>query len=231
MRLSTTLATDRLSQFLAPLVEDGPVSLYIPRFSDGHTELPDGTSLHYRGGLFSDRDVRAALRIHALLLEVVEVDDIAIRYDRDFLEADRLGRGGFVFGSKSSAATRHLLSHSNAGDLFSLEYDDEWRILWTDGTVCSLPDPSELREGEYLGQRDYGVLARLTNAKTGARSVLVAGLGSRATQGAAAYLASAWSDLYDEFGAGDFAVLLEFEPPLDTARPAVLRSQAHALPS
>jgi hypothetical protein len=67
---------------------------------------------------------------------------------------------------------------------------------------------------DYTSQTDYGVVARLTDSNGGS-VFLIAGLGGRATEGSGLFLRENWQTLQSKFGDSDFAVVLEFLPPVE----------------
>jgi hypothetical protein len=62
-------------------------------------------------------------------------------------------------------------------------------------------------------QTDYGVVARFRGMRN--RLFVIAGLGSRATEGCGYYFSHHWLALSKRFQEDDFAVVLRFPPPLD----------------
>jgi len=74
-----------------------------------------------------------------------------------------------------------------------------------------------LSREEYAASTDYGVIARTTNSRLGS-VFLIAGLGGRATEGGGLYVFEKWRELQSQFGDSDFAVVLQFDPPVDPKR-------------
>jgi hypothetical protein len=62
-----------------------------------------------------------------------------------------------------------------------------------------------------LELEDYGILQRLFHPPTNTTALIVAGLGTTGTTGAAYYLANNWHDLSKRFGREPFAVCLGFK--------------------
>lgn len=211
-----------LRAVLSPWDDGDKIRLFLPTFRDGNVDVPGFVQLEYPGGLFSARDTRAAIEVAAFLIQTVSPDDIVVRYADDYFDSAQHSPLSFVFGSRSNELTHHLMTASNASRLFELEYGDVWRLVWHDGLVCELSNPSRLAAGQYARVPDYGVVAKVSDPVYGRRAILIAGLGSRGTEGSALYLRKNWQHIQDEFNQHDFALLLQFEP--ESASAQLLRS-------
>jgi hypothetical protein len=113
--------------------------------------------------------------------------------------------------------TRWATENLPESKFFEFKFGEHWQIKCKDGSVYSIPDPSKLEPGAYANQTDYGVVSRLSVPGTGERLFVVAGLGSRATEGCGHYFSHHWRELFQQYGKDDFAVVLKFSPPLDPA--------------
>lgn len=217
--LDTT--SEPLAAFFRPVAPRSELSLYLPSFQSPVATAPTNPPLKYPGATFSDRDARAAVAVSALAARVFAPAAIEIRHTDDFANGPA-PHAGVVFGSRSSSVTPLLFEEFNAGRFFSFSFGPLWTIRWRDGTEYSIPDPSKLRSDDYIRHADYAVLARLTSRKGGA-IFLLAGLGSRATEGCGYFLTSAWQQLLQAHGTDDFALVLEFQPPIDPHSARVVR--------
>lgn len=207
-QVMSPLETGELRKFLGA----GTLSrVVVPRFT-GPVAL-EQDDLHYPGNTFSDRDARAAMYVASLLGCVIKSDRIRIEAPD---AANALNNNGpcFLIGSRSNSVTLRVLANE-AAPLFSFQFGESWTISTRDGTQYSLPDPSLLDRSAYTAQTDYGVVARLHGQ--GHRQFVIAGLGSRATEGCAYYFSKHWRDLSKRFKNSDFAVVLRFPAPLDPA--------------
>src|SRR5205807_1711171 len=101
---------------------------------------------------------------------------------------------------------------------FRFLFGEKWEIECEDGRVFSMLDPSALDRHAYVSQTDYGVISRLSVPENGDRLFVIAGLGSRATEGCGFYFSRHWHELFEKYGENDFAVILKFSPPLDATR-------------
>lgn len=185
------------------------VRMCIPQFA-GVVSNEDG--IVYRGSVRANRDVTAALHISELAIEAgAEVS----YFGPDEPCQDQ---GTLVFlGSRSNAATNAFMRGPGRNDVVWFEYGYEWAIHSRSGRRYALRDPSTLNRETYAASTDYGVVA-LYN-ELGSTSVVVAGLGGRATEGCGLFLRENWQDLAVRAkGARVFAAILKFAPPVDPSR-------------
>lgn len=208
-----------LQTFLGPEMLSSGCSLYLPKFL-GEVELtPDPSSpspLQYAGGTFSERDAKAAFYITSMLGHVLDSDQIRLEEASEFTpDSGSAQKTAFVFGSRSNQVTMWATDNLPTRRFFKFDFGARWQIRCEDGRVFSVPDPSKLERGSYLNQTDYGVISRLSVPETGDRLFVIAGLGSRATEGCGYYFSRHWRELFDRYGENDFAVILQFSPPLD----------------
>jgi hypothetical protein len=121
----------------------------------------------------------------------------------------------FLFGSRSNQGAQWATADKALGKFLHFDFGRTWSIHCTGGRVFSLRAPDKLSRDEYEQETDFGVIGRLQDTETHSHIFLIAGLGSRATEGSGYYLAQHWSDLARTFGGNDFAVVLKFPPPID----------------
>jgi hypothetical protein len=209
--------------------------LYLPRFTDARIELGSPSSkLRYPGGVFADRDTKAAMQVFGLVANVVAPERVRIQDAHDLVDLPRFP-GGFLIGSKSNPVIPLFETWFGPERAFKFEFDHDWAIVWEHSDRYSMPDPSRLGRDEYSSQTDYGIVARLTNSKRRKAAFVLAGLGGRATEGCGIYLAKHWKQLFAKYGNSDFCVLLKFPPPINPTRSKVVREKviqaAHGSPS
>lgn len=211
-----------LQTFLGAGVLTSGCGLYLPRFS-GKVELASDSnappSLRYGGGTYSERDAKAAFYVTSVLGHVLDSDKIKLEEVAEFTPASGLAhKTAFLFGSRSNRVTKWATENLPESKFFEFEFGDNWQIKCTNGSVYSMPDPSKLEPGAYASKTDYGVVSRLSASGTGERFFVLAGLGSRATEGCGHYFSRHWRDLSRSYGDNDFAVILKFQPPLDPTK-------------
>ena len=211
-----------LQTFLGDGILTSGCGLYLPRFS-GKVELAADPSapqsLRYGGGTYSERDAKAAFYVTSVLGHVLDSDKIQLEEVADFSPASGLPhKTAFLFGSRSNRVTRWATENLPESSLFEFEFGERWQIKCKDGSVYSMPDPSKLETGTYSLETDYGVVSRLSVKGTGERLFVLAGLGSRATEGCGHYFSRHWRELARSYGDNDFAVILKFQPPLDPTK-------------
>jgi hypothetical protein len=219
----TLTETDQLRRFLGADAEGAGFGLFLPQFEGSvalRAESPGPFAgapepLTYPGHTFSERDARAAFYVLGLFGQAVGDDRIEVGDASRFSPEAGLKPTTFLFGSRSNQATPWATRPPALGKFFDFTFGPEWSIRCKDGTAYSLPDPSRLDAASYVGKTDYGVIGRFYSAETKAHVFLVAGLGSRATEGCGYYLARHWRELDRKYPSGDFAVVLKFPPPLD----------------
>lgn len=210
---------NELQSFLGAGVLNSGCGLYLPRFS-GRVNLATSTSapspLQYAGGTYSERDTKAAFYITSVLGHILDSDKIQLEEVSDFTPDSGLAhKTAFLFGSRSNQVTIWATESLPTSRFFKFEFGDMWRIQCTDGSVYETPDPSKLEQAAYTNQTDYGVICRLSVPETAEPLFVIAGLGSRATEGCGHCFSHHWRELFQRFGNNDFAVVLEFSPPLD----------------
>jgi hypothetical protein len=211
----------RLAGFLGVHKEDEEAILFLPRFA-GTVKLESqgsgALSLRYPGHTFSERDTRAAFSVQALLGSVLDPSHIRLE-DASGTDPSRIDALGaktvFLFGSRSNPLTQWALADRAPTKFFELEFGDNWTIRTQDGKTFSVPDPSQLKEEEYRLHQDFGVVARFFDGRLRTSFFVLAGLGSRATEGCGYFFAQNWHDLAEKFGTQDFTVILEFPPPVE----------------
>lgn len=225
--------TAHLRSFLGADAPDANCALYLPEFHgtvDLTVRADSGSGLRYPGRTVSERDARAAFHVSSLLGHVLGPDRIHLGRATDFEPSAEGPQAAFLFGSRSNLATQRAIEALGTDSLIRFEFGEVWRIRCRDGSTFSLPDPSKLDRGAYEQQTDYGVVARLRDPGSQRRVFLIAGLGSRATEGGGRYFALHWQDLDRRFQDRDFAVILEFPPPLDPQRYREVRALREGTP-
>ncbi len=210
---------NELQAFLGAGVLNSGCGLYLPRFS-GKVALTADTSapspLQYGGSTYSERDARAAFYITSVLGHLLDSDKIQLEEASDFTPDSGLAhKTAFLFGSRSNQVTMWATENLPESALFKFEFGERWQIKCKDGSIYELPDPSKLERGAYANETDYGVISRLTVPETGERLFVIAGLGSRATEGCGHAFSRHWRQFFQRYGDNDFAVIFRFSPPLD----------------
>ena len=201
-----------VKEFLG-LQQTNTVRMCLPQF-EGMVATDDG--LTYRGNVHANRDINAALHISELAFEAgAEISYIAPHEGEDVARAST---GTLVmFGSRSNVATNAFMARDGREDIVRFEYGDEWVIRTKSGHRYALPDPSTLDRNAYANFTDYGVVA-IYNYKD-MTSIVVAGLGGRATEGCGLFLRDQWQELARQSrGSRVFATILKFAPPVDPGR-------------
>jgi hypothetical protein len=210
---------NELQEFLGANILTHGCNLYLPKFQ-GKVVSTTGSGgalpLQYPGGTYSERDAKAALHITSVLGQVLDSDKINLENTSEFTPSfDLFHKTAFLFGSRSNNLTIWATQNLPANKFFKFVFGDRWEIQCENGPTYSLPDPSKLERGEYANQTDYGVISRLTVPESNERLYVIAGLGSRATEGCGYYFSNHWRELFQKYGSNDFAVILKFSPPLD----------------
>lgn len=214
--------TAKLQTFLGPEVLTSGCSLYLPKFA-GNVYLADDssspTSFTYPGRTFSERDTKAALYITSVLGHILDSDKIELKETSSFAPVGGLpNKTAFLFGSRSNEVTIWATENLPTRKFFSFRFGDNWEIVCENGITYSTPDPSTLSRDSYGSQTDYGVVARISDPAGEDQVFVIAGLGSRATEGCGYYFSRHWQELSNKYGSNDFAVILKFTPPLDPMR-------------
>lgn len=212
--------SEEIARFLAPHQYLSGVDFCLPRFAGDRSAplrlaVAADDKFSYPSLALAERDARSAMHVIGLLGCASGIsEEVEFRAPEDFADQDRDDRVRVLFGSRSNQALTSLMEEAHLAELVRFEFAEEWAIVGQDGRRFSIRDPSTLDRSEYESSTDYGVVARLTSAKK--RSVfLVAGLGGRATEGGGLFLRDSWQTLQKRFGNGDFAVVLQFPPPVN----------------
>lgn len=211
---------NELQAFLGAGVLSSGCGLYLPRFSGkvalsaDHSGVP--SPLQYAGGTYSERDAKAAFYITSVLGHILDSDKIRLEEASDFTPDSGLAhKTAFLFGSRSNRVTIWATEKLPESGLFKFKFGETWQIICRDNSVYEMPDPSKLEPGAYANQTDYGVVGRLSMPENEESLFVIAGLGSRATEGCGHYFSHHWRELFQRYGDNDFAVILKFSPPLD----------------
>lgn len=212
-----------IAHFLAPNHHLSGIDFCLPRFAGNRSSplrlaVAQGDQFGYPSLALAERDARSAMHVISLLGCAPEISsDLQFRTPEEFGDHPQDDRVRVLFGSRSNHALRSLMEESQLGELVKFEFGEEWAIVGQDGRRFSISDPSKLDRLRYENSTDYGVVARVSDQER--RSVfLVAGLGGRATEGSGLFLRQRWDELQGKFGNSDFAVVLEFPPPVDPNR-------------
>jgi len=178
----------------------------------------------YPGYTHSHEDVSAMLEILSLVSRVADPEDANIYSSMDQKDVTHW----FLVGSRSNRIVASVLK--NYSPRFRFEYDqDQWTLVALDSNTGesaqrhSIPAPLHLGETDYRQQEDFGILEKIRDPNSDRIYVIVAGLGSRATEGCARYLARNWERLLLEFGAQEFGIALHFPPGLPSDHAQVLK--------
>ena len=214
----TSKVTAEFAQLVGSHETGGECFLYLPEFR-GAVELQTGGSqippLRYPGHTFSECDARAAFHVTSVLANAFEPDHIHLE-NAGALDRAKAGKQtAFLFGSRSNSITQWVMEHRAPQKFFRFEFGDKWAITCVDGQVFAVPDPSKLTEEAYVSHSDYGVIAKFLDSPAQTQFFVIAGLGSRATEGCGYFFAQHWRDLAGRFGPQGFAVILEFPPPVE----------------
>jgi len=210
--------TNELQEFLGANILNHGCNLYLPRFLGevvSTTSSSAALPLQYPGGTYSERDAKAAFHITSVLGQVLDSGKISFENISDFTPSfDLLHKTAFLFGSRSNNLTIWATENIPANKFFKFVFGDTWEIQCENGKTYSMPDPSKLDRGQYTNQTDYGVISKLSVPGSEEHLFVIAGLGSRATEGCGYYFSNHWQKLFQRFGNNDFAVILKFSPPL-----------------
>jgi len=214
-------STNKLKSFLGASGST-EVDLVLPVFQGNRYTVADrtasrGTKLIYPGNVYSDRDTKSAFHISSLLGRVMDEKQINLTGTIDFNFATTRSELVFLFGSKSNPLTENLLVRASNSHLFSLEFGLEWSIRsFLSNRTYAIADPSTLTSQEYEAQTDYGIIARFLPENPFEKTAfIVAGLGSRATEGCSLFFCKQWKQINSKFAASKIAaVVLKFRPPV-----------------
>jgi hypothetical protein len=214
---ATSADESALRRFLGDDIVQRGCIFYLPEFC-GNAFLDSGgvlPPLQYPGRTFSERDARAAFYVSSILSRVVDPEHIHVEGTVGFEPARGLSRSAFSFGSRSNAVTLWALRTRAPRKFFDFAFGPTWQILCENGSVFSISDPSGRTAAAYAAHTDYGIIERFHDTAYGVEVFVVAGLGSRATEGCGYYLAHNWHTLFQRFGTNDFGLVLEFPPPVE----------------
>ncbi len=204
---------NRLQSFLCAH-EQSKYALVLPSFvlgqpaEEGHVEPPQDDKYRYLGETFAKEDAKAAVNVIDLLAQVTAPENVLICVLGETLPNDRTHY--FLFGSRSNkyvpAVQREFQDQFEFGFLpaewfiHDKKYQQEYRV----------PAPDKPSTLPYQQRADYGVIQKI-QADDRVYFVL-AGLGSRATQGCGWYFYRKWREhLTDK----EFAIILRFPGGLD----------------
>ncbi|MEP6949688.1 MAG: hypothetical protein ABI863_10460 [Ginsengibacter sp.] len=209
----------KLKSFLGASV-DTEADLILPKFEGGKqlAGVEKHTPFIYPGTVYSDRDTRSAFYISNLLGNIIRPDKIYLKDTITYDDKTSSSKLIFVFGSKSNQFTSELFVRAKNKKIFSLDFGDYWTIHSNkSGVNYSLANPAEMSRQEYESSTDFGIIARfLPQDNDGKTIFIIAGLGSRATEGCGIYFVNNWRLINTKFGSNDIAaVVLKFPPPVD----------------
>jgi len=215
--------SEEIAQFLAPNQSVAGIDFCLPKFSGSESNAlrlasARGDEFRYPSVALAERDARSAMHVISLLGCAPDISrDVQFHGPEAFKVQGQDNRVRVLFGSRSNQALPWIIEEGGLGDLVRFEFGVQWTIIGQDRLTFSIPDPSKRNRQEYSSSIDYGVVARVTNREKGS-TFLLAGLGGRATEGAGLFLRERWHELQNRFGNTDFAVVLEFPPPVDPQR-------------
>ena len=218
-------ASEQIAEFLAPHQRFAGVDLCLPRLARGRDSplqlaVTQEDPFTFPSFALAERDARSAMHVVRLIANAVDLSkELAFPTPEDFSKQSRARRIAVVFGSRSNHALPWVEEKARLEDLVRFEFGAEWAIIGQDGRRFAMRDPSTLNREDYTASTDYGVVAR-TTSPGGGSVFLLAGLGSRATEGAGLYLFENWRELQAQFADRDFAVVLKFKPPVDPKKSA-----------
>jgi hypothetical protein len=169
----------------------------------------------YPGETFAREDAEAAIHIINLLSRVTPPDQIRLTVLHNGVPNDYTHF--FLFGSKSNRLVPAVQKEFQ--EKFEFNFSDrEWTIKDKEyGYPYSVHAPDKLGMVAYRDRDDYGVIQKVRADDR--VYFLLAGLGSRATQGCGWYLYRKWQQHLTE---KDFAILLKFPGGLDFSQARVI---------
>jgi hypothetical protein len=215
--------SEEIAHFFAPNNNLSGVDFCLPRFAGSqsvplHLADASGDRFGYPSLAVAERDARSAMHVISLLGCAPAISGkVQFRSPEDFTDANEANRVRVLFGSRSNHALDAMMKEAHLSELVRFQFGHEWVIIGQDGRRFSLVDPSTLNREQYQSSTDYGVVARVSD-KNNRAVFLIAGLGGRATEGSGLFLRDSWQELQRQFEDNDFAVILEFRPPVDPAR-------------
>lgn len=170
----------------------------------------------YRGETFAREDAESATSVINLLSRVTPPDRILISVLRSDLPKDYSHY--FLFGSKSNQYVSAVLKEFTEKFVFQFS-DEEWLIRDREfgNREYKVQAPDKLGIVDYRERDDYGFIQKVQADDR--VYFLLAGLGSRATQGCGWYLYRNWSA---HVTTSDFAILLKFPGGLDFGQARVI---------
>jgi hypothetical protein len=211
---------NRLATFFS-LKEDSTCALLLPDWimglpgkagDEANRKGLEGDVYYYRGPTFATADVNSAWSIASLVSKVLPARSIRIVSNDDIGNATTSHK--FVFGSQSSEILRGVLQ------LFEPEFEFDYKPAdapghWVirdkkTGNCYVIQKPNDLDYDTYMKTTDYGVIQKFTDAESSRVYFLIAGLGSRATEGCGSFLKDHWTELLHEFGDKDFGIVVMF---------------------
>ncbi len=211
---------NRLATFLS-LAEESTCALLLPQWvmglpgkagEEANRKGLEGGQYYYRGPTFATADVSSAWNIVNLVGSVLAPEKIQIRSNDDVKNVTASHR--FVFGSQSSgilAGVLELFEPEFSFDYAPVDFPGCWVIRdRKTGTCYTIRKPNDLDYNDYLATTDYGVIQKFTDPTSKRVYFLIAGLGSRATEGCGCFLCDHWSELLHEFGSQDFGIVVKF---------------------
>lgn len=221
--LSQTPANDPgLRRFVGADLPSPKCYFMLPHFKGGASLETDGViaqPLSYRGFTFAERDSRAAFYVHSLVAPVFDAENIAIQ---PATSGRQIMPTAFLFGSRSNLMTQEVLQTSGQG-LFEFEFGTLWKLR-CDDKEFSIPDPSQVMDlDQYRNTTDYAVIARL-HVSGDKLAFVIAGLGGRATEGAAQFFVKNWQQMAADYGEDDFSAVLQFDVPFQLGNCKIVAS-------
>jgi hypothetical protein len=215
---------NRITTFLS-LQEGSSCGLLLPHWilglpgkagDEANRKGLEGDQYYYRGPTFATADVNSAWSIASLLGKVLPSDRIQILSNDDVKNVATSHK--FVFGSQSSEILHGVL------ELFEPEFAFDYKPAdapgyWVirdkkTGNCYEIEQPNNLDYDTYMRTTDYGVIQKFTDAASHRVYFLIAGLGSRATEGCGYFLRDHWAELLHEFGSQDFGIIVMFPKSL-----------------
>jgi hypothetical protein len=202
--LETFLRADTKSRFALVLP-----SFFLGRPAEkGQPAIPDDKEYRFPGETFAVADARSAQSVIDLLSPIVRPEQIGVHSLREGFPKNHTHY--FLFGSKSNEIADEIRREFSSQ--FEFDYGEEW-ILHdkTYDQKYRIKAPHRQSERPYVASPDYGVIQRF-QADNRVYFIL-AGLGSRATEGCGYYLSHHWQEHVIDT---DFTVILKFPAFVDS---------------
>jgi hypothetical protein len=170
----------------------------------------DGDQLYYGGPTFATADVKSAWSIANLVRSVLPPDKIRIWSNEDVGELSASHK--FVFGSQSRTILTGVRKLFEPELSFDFDPADApgYRVIRDAKNGNCYEIRKDLDYATYQGTADYGVIQKFTDRDSKRVYFLIAGLGSRATEGCGFYFREHWAELLREFGNQDFGIVVMF---------------------